>query len=125
MTMCDNCGRSFQPHTGVGRKAHYCSHTCRQAAYRKRHQERRHATTLSREEFDAMQDGSLIDQLRFVRDVLGNALRDDATPAGALAAISRTYIDACTQIAAINSADDEDELLTAADAEEPFTLNDI
>lgn len=125
MTVCQHCGRTFWPHTGAGRKARYCSAACKQAAYRKRHTERRTALDLSREEFDAMQDGSLIDQLRFVRDVLGNALRDTATPAGALAAISRTYIDACTQIAAINSADDEDDLLSAADTEEPFTLNDV
>ena len=90
MTVCQHCGRTFRPRTGAGRKARYCSAACKQAAYRKRHTERRTALDLSREEFDAMQDGSLIDQLRFVRDVLGRPdLVDDERYATNIARVAR------------------------------------
>lgn len=110
---CKNCGQYFKT-TGHGRKPQYCSDKCRVDASRKRKQngtkkeETRQPVVinlpnksvktsiqdedLTKETFERMCDVSVLEELRYARDILHKAMISPDTPANALPAISRELI---------------------------------
>lgn len=110
---CKNCGHFFKT-TGHGRKPQYCSDKCRVDAHRKRtpngtkKEETKQpvvinlptksvktsiqAEDLTRETFERMCDASVLEELRYARDILHKAMISPDTPANALPAISRELI---------------------------------
>lgn len=110
---CKNCGHFFKT-TGHGRKPQYCSDKCRVDANRKRKQNgtKKEETKqpvvinlpsksiktsiqdeyLTKETFERMCDTSVLEELRYARDILHKAMISPDTPANALPAISRELI---------------------------------
>lgn len=110
---CKNCGQYFKT-TGHGRKPQYCSDKCRVDANRKRRQNGTkkeetkqpvvinlpsksvktsiQAQDLTKETFERMCDASVLEELRYARDILHKAMISPDTPANALPAISRELI---------------------------------
>ena len=73
---CEQCGAEFQP-SGRGKPQRFCSKRCRDRAnyLRRRRNEpapeykpKPKAPVLNQREFDRMMDGSMEDELRYVRD---------------------------------------------------------
>ncbi|KFI92448.1 hypothetical protein BISA_0848 [Bifidobacterium saguini DSM 23967] len=112
---CEECGREFEPsHRGSPSK--YCSGACRAKAYRKRRKanaagggkrdagkpsaptEPSESQPLSSREFERMMDGSIEDELRYVRDRLKKYMDNPATPANAISNISARYIMVCEKL---------------------------
>ncbi|UQA84498.1 DUF6076 domain-containing protein [Gardnerella vaginalis] len=110
---CQNCGQYFKT-TGHGRKPQYCSDKCRVDANRKRKQNGTkkeeikqpvvinlptksvktsvQAEDLTKETFERMCDASVLEELRYARDILHKAMISPDTPANALPAISKELI---------------------------------
>lgn len=110
---CKNCGHFFKT-TGHGRKPQYCSDKCRVDANRKRKQNGTkkeeikqpvvinlptksvktsvQAEDLTKETFERMCDASVLEELRYARDILHKAMISPDTPANALPAISKELI---------------------------------
>lgn len=122
---CAQCGRFFKT-SSTGRPAKYCSGKCRVAAHRK-HQdqpesERQQPVTitlpgnktpvktsipgdvLTRETFESMCDGRLVDEYRFARDILHHAMQSGDTPAASLAALSKQYLEIVNRLAGLADA---------------------
>lgn len=111
---CAICGKEFQPNNHNGRQQKYCSRSCsNKAAYRKRKNRTRDAEPkpaptvrhepskepeLDRTSFERMMDAPLEEVLRGQRDRLQKAMDDPATPANALAGISRQIISICERL---------------------------
>ncbi|KFI58328.1 hypothetical protein BCUN_1929 [Bifidobacterium cuniculi] len=131
---CEQCGKPLPARYGKGRPAHYCSDSCKQAAYRKRKASRmtkNRPHDLDADAFASMADGRFIDVLRVVRDRLMAVFMAEDTPATAIAPISRSLVDVAKQIDDIHAAEDAaaGEIAaamkdTAEDAGE-FNMNDI
>lgn len=110
---CKNCGHFFKT-TGHGRKPQYCSDKCRVDANRKRKQNGTkkeetkqpivinlpsksvktsvQAEELTKETFERICDASVLEELRYARDILHKAMISPDTPANALPAISKELI---------------------------------
>ncbi|MEE1296966.1 MAG: hypothetical protein UHD09_09125 [Bifidobacterium sp.] len=106
---CEQCGKPLKAHYGKGRPAHYCSDSCKQAAYRKRKAHRatkKRPHDLDADMFATMADGRFIDVLRVVRDRLMAVFMAEDTPATAIAPISRSLVDVAKQIDDIHRTED-------------------
>lgn len=123
---CKNCGRFFKT-TGRGRAPMYCSEKCRVDAHRKKNpkptkpsrqevlfeipgESKPIKTTISTDEltkdvFDRMCDSRTIDELRFAKDIIHNAMISPDTPPSALAALSKTLIEISEKIECLGDSD--------------------
>ena len=124
---CEVCGAEFRP-SGHGRPQKYCSESCRnKAKYRRRRNRAGDAADkpgmgevpaakgLDRREFERMMDDGVEDAIRLVRDRMKAALEDTGTPANALPAIGRQYIELCERL---QNMDDGGGLFDQADPTE-------
>lgn len=122
---CKNCGHFFKT-TGHGRKPLYCSDKCRVDANRKRKQNSIkkeetkqpvvinlssksvktsiQAEELTKETFERMCDASVLEELRYARDILHKAMISPDTPANALPSISRELIGITEKIEGMSDA---------------------
>lgn len=137
MRVCKWCHGPIPPNRQSN--AEYCSQKCNQAAYRARKKqadgttakpkaERRPtpqpapAPSLNSREFERMMDGSIEDELRYVRDQLKKYLDDPATPANAISNIAARYIAVCEKLHDMAGGDDlldaleDDTMEVSADA---------
>lgn len=132
---CAICGNEFEGNPNARRAQKYCSDACKLKAYRLRKKigakpevkgPKKTVTVpvgnhveaeLTREQFADMSDGTLLDKLRFMRDILERALRDDETKGSALPAISKQLIDIYQRIDQVKADTHVDVETTFVDAE--------
>lgn len=139
---CPMCGNEI-PKKHRGRPSRFCSPACRKAAERARRKigavppppknpkptvkvsvSKTVDAELDKASFERMRDGTMLDTLRFNRDVLAKALRDPDTPPSALAAISKQHVDVCRQIEQLEQPED-DLQLESEDVNDATVLADL
>lgn len=140
---CPMCGKEI-PKKHRGRPSHFCSAACRKAAERERKKigavppppknpkptvkvsvSKSVDAELDKETFERMRDGSLLDTLRFNRDILQKALSSPDTPPSALAAISKQHVDVCRQIDQLEATPDDELIVESEDITDDTILTDF
>lgn len=139
---CAICGTEFQGNPHARRKPKYCSSACKQKAYELRKKigaqpEIKHPkptvkvtvsktvdAELDKASFERMRDGTMLDILRFNRDILQQAMSSPDTPPSALASISKQLVDVCKQIEQAETSDD-DLLVGSEDVSDEAILTDL
>lgn len=126
---CKNCGKMFKI-SGMGRKPQFCSTKCRVEYNRNKKRfgkineeesdkvrvEKKKIIVpvtqsvnaeIGRDDFERMMDGTVEQELRFVKDVLHKAMVSADTPTSALAGIGRELINTARQLDDITHTDND------------------